>query len=364
MLRIGTPEARAAIAAGAKHADWKVRRLAVNLLRHYQINGAADVAQNLLKDPDPAVRLEAALSTARDPEQRVSTIRENLMGVLQDGVAADRHLRYEAAWHLAKFADVSGLGQLLSSEDADVRLAGLIAIDVACYENFPSKQMALQALAKALENPGKLDQQLLLMVAHLDGDASIVSGLEKLIAREDVPLSTTAKAILVLKAKAGGLSKGLSAAAGKRLIEAVDKGAVKIASPADQLMLFEFLESEGPTPFALKQIGGQLRSNQPALRQAAHVLARKFGPTSRAAGRAALAGGPRPRMPSSRTPSRQLSTVARIEGQPRRANWEKLLSHPDPLVRTEAVRWWRNFRGNSGHDRSARQPGPRAVEAG
>ena len=46
--------------------------------------------------------------------------------------------------------------------DADVRLAGLIAIDVACYENFPTKKIALDALAKALENPGKLDHQLLL----------------------------------------------------------------------------------------------------------------------------------------------------------------------------------------------------------
>ena len=60
-----------------------------------------------------------------------------------------------------------------------------------------------------------------------------------------MPTATIAKAFLVLKAKAGGLSNKLSAAAGKRLIEAVEKGSLKVASPADQLVIFEFLESEG-----------------------------------------------------------------------------------------------------------------------
>ena len=101
-------------------------------------------------------------------------------------------------------ADEKAITKLLTSDDADVRLAGLIAIDVACYENFPTKKAALEALAKALENPGKLDHQLLLTVAQLDGDASIVPALEKLIARDDLPTATVAKAVLVLKAKAGG----------------------------------------------------------------------------------------------------------------------------------------------------------------
>src|SRR5207244_5423957 len=103
---------------------------------------------------------------------------------------------------------------------------------------------------------------------------------EKLIARDDLPTATIAKAVLVLKAKSGGTlaASRLSSAAGKRLIEAVEKGSLKIASPADQLVMFEFLESEGPTPFALKQIEGQLRSNNKDLRLAAHTLARRFGP--------------------------------------------------------------------------------------
>src|SRR6185369_2508333 len=129
-------------------------------------------------------------------------------------------------------------------------------------------------------NPGKLDHQLLLTVAQLDGDASIVPALTQLVARDDLPTATIAKAVLVLKAKSGGslASSKLSAAAGKRLIEAVEKGSLKIATPADQLVIFEFLESEGPTPFALKQVGSQLQSKNAELRLAAHTLARRFGP--------------------------------------------------------------------------------------
>jgi putative heme-binding domain-containing protein len=347
LLRIDTDESRRYFYGGVEHADWRVRRLAFQLMRQHASIPEA-VIMTLDTQKDPAVLVQAALSRRFPGETRTDLIR-----ALTKGAAKDPHLRYEAAWHLARSADEGAVAQLLTahltkllaSDDAEVRLAGLIAIDIACYENFPNKKFALEALAKALENPGKLDQQLLLMVAHLDGDASIVPGLEKLIARDDVPLSTTAKAIIVLKAKAGGLSKGLSAAAGKRLIEAVDKGAVKIATPADQLMLFEFLESEGPTPFALKQVGGQLRSSQPAVRQAAHVLARKFGNAS-----APLA---EPLWPVILSPDSKfedaidmLATVARIEKQPRKQSWEKLLENPDPLVRAESVRWWRNFRGN------------------
>src|SRR5262249_38713652 len=158
------------------------------------------------------------------------------------------------------------------------RLAGLIAVDVACFEGFSTKRVALGALGKALASPGKVDNGLLLTLAQLDGDAWLVPALEKLIASEDLPVARTAKAILVLRAKVGGLAKSLGAAAGKRLVAAVEKGALRIASPADQLTLFEFLEAEGPTPFALKQVGGQLRSRNRELREAAHVLARKFGP--------------------------------------------------------------------------------------
>ncbi len=340
LLRINTDLSRSALAGGMENPDPRVRRLTANLVRRYRLPNADLVTEQLRNDRDPAVRLEAALLLSRSID-----ICGALLDALNHGAAADPHLRYEAAWHLAKHAaaDTGIFARLLASDNADVRLAGLTAIDVACFEEFPTKKLALAALGKALGEPGKLDHGLLLTLARLNGDASLVPALEKLVAREDVPVATTAKALLVLKAKAGNLSKGLGAAAGKRLVAAVEKGALRIASPADQLILFEFLEAEGPTPFALKQVAGQFRSGHAALREAAHTLARKFGPKA-----APLADSLWPVVlaPKARPEEavEALATLARVEAAPRKDAWEKLLTQADPLLRAEAVRWWRAFK--------------------
>lgn len=337
--------------AGATHPDWKVRRLAVNLGRRSAFEHTCSV-----NEKDPAVLLENAIARASTGSREEAIGKGptrgrciELIEALGKGAAADPHLRYETAWHVAKHADLAAFTKLLTSGDPDVRLAGLIAIDVACYENLPTKKTALEALAGTLENPGKLDHQLLLTVAQLGGDASIVPALEKLIARDDLPTATIAKAVLVLKAKSGGsLASGkLSAAAGKRLIEAVEKGSLRIASPADQLVIFEFLESEGPTPFALKQIAGQLQSSNKELRLAAHTLARRFGPKA-----SSLVDPLWPTVLNPKTKFEDaiesLSTIARIEQhkERRRDEWKKLLDHEDRFVRAEAVRWWRKHAGD------------------
>jgi len=336
MLRIDTMESKGLIfLSGLKHDDWKVRRLSYYMTKSYGLFGSG----MFLVDQDPAVNVAAANSV------QATGARGHFLLAIEKGAANDAHLRYESAWHLARHADAESLTKLLTSDDANMRLAGLIAIDVACYENTPSKKAALEALAKALENPGKLDHQLLLMVAQLDGDASIVPGLLTLIARDDLPAATIAKAVLVLKAKSGGnlASAKLSAAAGKRLIAAIENGSLKIASQADQLVMFEFLEAEGPTPFALKQVAGQLQAKDPALKQAAHTLARRFGPKA-----SALADSLWPSVLNPKTKFEDtvdyLSTIARTEAKPNKDSWAKLFASEDPLIRMEAVRWWRNFK--------------------
>jgi putative heme-binding domain-containing protein len=341
LLRMGTANAKAHLAAGTHHPDGKVRRLAINLLRRYQVPSAAVVAAHLARDTDPPVRVEAALALRDSPQ-----IRAALVDALEHGAAGDVHLRYEAGWHLARHTDAETLARLLSSEQADVRLAGLIAIDVACHESFPTKTLALAALGKALANPGPLDPELLLTLAQLNGDAALVPALEKLLIRQELPTATAARAVLLLRAKTGGLSRGLSAAAGKRLIEAVQKGAVRLATPADQLMFFELLEAEGPTDFALKHIAGQLHAGHPQVRQAAHSMARRFGSKSAALANQLWLGilAPKARFEDA---VEDLSTLARIEQSPRKDAWEKLLAHADPLVRTETVRWWRGFKGQA-----------------
>jgi quinoprotein glucose dehydrogenase len=331
--QIGTAEAKAAIAAASSHPDWKVRRLAMNLLRRYQVPSAAEAAQKLAKDPDPAVRVEAAIALASP---------QALIGALRHGAAKDAHLRYEAAWHLANHADEAALLNLLTDPDEALQLAGLIAIDVACYEKLPTRTAALAALGKALTAPGKLDLTLPLQVAQLNGDASLAPALEKLVARQDVPVGVIAKGLLVLKSKTGSYGKAVEKGAAKRFVEAVEKGAIKVTTPSDQLLLFEFLDMEGPTPFALKQINGQLHAKNKELRLAAHTLARRFGPPA-----SSLAERLWPSVLSPKTKFEDaiesLSTIARVEKSPNKDQWELLLKHDDPLVRMETVRWWRRF---------------------
>jgi putative membrane-bound dehydrogenase-like protein len=339
LLRIGTPEAKARIAAGVGHPDWRVRRLALNLLRRHQIPGAEAVARAAGKDVDPAVRVEAALVHAKSDDVRAA-----LVETLRTDAGQDAHLRYEAAWHLARHADEASVRALLADDSADVRLAGLIAIDVACYENFPTKKLALAALGQALQTPGQLDLNLALHVAQLNGDASLAPALTKLVARADLPVGVIAKALLVLRSKTGGLSRDLEGAAAKRFVEAVEKGALKVTSTADQLLLFEFLEAAGPTDFALKQIAGQVRTGQPATRSAALLLARKFGHKSAPVADALWPGVFNPKTKPDDA-AEYLATLAAIEAKPRQENWQKLLGGTDPLLRTEAVRWWRSFKG-------------------
>src|SRR5262249_23719595 len=150
-----------------------------------------------------------------------------LLDALRSGAGKDAHLRYEAAWHLAKHTDEAGLKALLADEDEGVRLAGLIAVDVACHENFPTKKTPLAVLGPALQAPGKLDLNLALQIAQLNGDASLAPALTQLVARDDLPVGVIAKALLVLRSKAGGFGKGLEEKAAKRFVEAVEKGALK-----------------------------------------------------------------------------------------------------------------------------------------
>ncbi|MEK6233624.1 MAG: hypothetical protein N2C14_02845, partial [Planctomycetales bacterium] len=145
LLRINTARSKQAIAKGALHSDWRVRRLAINLLRRHDLPDADKVAAQLAKDPDPAVRVEAAFA-----RKDAGSIRSAILDALRNGAAEDPHLRYEAAWRLAKHAGADDFSDLLADPDESMRLAGLIAMDAALYERFPSREFALNALSSAL----------------------------------------------------------------------------------------------------------------------------------------------------------------------------------------------------------------------
>ncbi len=111
------------------HRDWRVRRLALQLLREMGTQKKVDL-QKLLVDRDPAVRLEAALGF------RVAATRcAALVKALRGGAARIRRLRFVAALELAHHGQREHFAALLADEDSDVRLAGLTALDEAFYES-------------------------------------------------------------------------------------------------------------------------------------------------------------------------------------------------------------------------------------
>jgi putative membrane-bound dehydrogenase-like protein len=339
LVRIGTPEAKTALASGAKHSDGQVRRLAINLLRRYQVPAAAEVAKQLAKDDDPAVRVAAALARAESDQVRVA-----LRDALAHGAAADVHLRYEAAWHLAKHADKDAFADLLRAKDANLRLAGLIALDAACYENFPTKADALRTLAEALADPKSTDLDHLLTLARMNWDKSLTPSLEALLKRGETASAVTARVLVLLRSKSATVPQPVLAAAGKRLLDAVDRGTYQLGSAVDASLYLEFLEAEGPTASGLSQLGRLLTSGPNEARQAAHALARKFGPKA-----ASLAETLWPRLHDTRGRPEErielLATLARLDAKSNPERWEKLLADPQAGVRNEAVRWWRVFKG-------------------
>ena len=329
LVRLGTEPAKSALLDGSRNSDPKVRRLALDLGQRFQVPRLREVAESLRKDADPAVRLQAAIALGTS---------QPLLDALNNGGAKDVHLRYQTAAALAKVANLAELNSLLSSSDADIRLAGLIAIDVACWENHPTKQAALDALAQVLEgkNADGLVNAVFLVQQH--GDKAMLPVLEKLILRDDLPTAVTGKAMVAYR----GLAGKLPAVAGKRFLDAIQKGTIPLTTPADHFALLDVLESEGPTPASLDQLAKEVRGKDMKVKPAALALARRFGPKS-----APLAAA---LWPTVFTPAKGddtldvLSTVAVIQSPAPAEMWTKLLQSADPLLRTDAVRWWRSFK--------------------
>jgi putative membrane-bound dehydrogenase-like protein len=329
LVRIGTEPAKAALVDGVKNPDAKIRRLALDLGQRFQVARLGEVAESLRKDTDPAVRLQSALVLGTSPA---------LLDALNNGGAKDVHLRYQTAAALAKVANADELSSLLSSSDPDVRLAGLIAIDVACWESYPTKAAAIAALSQMLTGKGSDDLVHAIFLVQQHGDKTMLPVLEKLFVRDDLSTAVTGKAMVAYR----GLAGKLPAVAGKRFLDAIQKGTIALATPADHFALLDVLESEGPTQASLDQLAKEVRGKDMKVKPAALALARRFGPKS-----AGLVAG---LWPSIFAPAKGedtldvLSTIAVIQAPAVPEMWTKLLSSPDPLLRTDAVRWWRSFK--------------------
>ena len=61
LVRINSQQSKQAITAGAKHGDWKVRRLTLKLLTRYEVPSASAVARSLTKDSNASVRIATVI---------------------------------------------------------------------------------------------------------------------------------------------------------------------------------------------------------------------------------------------------------------------------------------------------------------
>lgn len=339
LVRIGTAKAHAVIASGSKNADWRVRRLALELVRRYEIKGADRLAQELSKDEDPAVRVKAAQARGTSTDRA-----SDLLAALEAGAAGDPHLRYEACWHLAENAgkDAALFKKLLASEKPDLRLAGLIALDVAAWEKFDSAATASQLLAGEIENTAADDHELIMLLARFHADATHVNALQKLLDNKKTPPRATAQALLLLRSLSRSGSAKLDPSVVQRFLDAVQSGAVPIRSADEKLLVLDILEGEGPTPFALQRLGAGLLDRDGRVKSAAHDLAWRWGPKANSIADLVWTRLLQPRT-SRADRLAYLGTLTRIEADPNLDNWTKLLADGDPLVVSDAVRSWRAF---------------------
>jgi putative heme-binding domain-containing protein len=326
----------AAIDSGVKHGDWRVRRLAINLLRRYGVEKADAVAAQLAGDADPAVRVAAARARVR-PEERCAAA----VAALKSGAASDVHLRYEAASILAPVIDEATLTSLVRDSDPNLRLAGLIAID-------RESPAARAVLARSIADPGPTETDLLLDLAQLHRSPEVLEGLRGLVRRNDLPAGVTGRALLVLRAMTNKKGDVVDGEAVRRFLKAVEAGEIVIKSPRDAITLLELLETDGPSPFALQTIGRMLVEIDGGVREAAHRLARLHGTKASSLADAiwARVGDPQDKRPPADRLA-DLTTLMAVEAEPKVDNWARLLTEGDPLLVADAVRSWRQFAGNA-----------------
>jgi putative heme-binding domain-containing protein len=358
LSRIATPEARAALAAGAAHPEWKVRRLAVQLLRRHAAAELPAVAERLARDADPAVRLEAIRGLA-DP----AAVRAALAAMAGTSAVDDDHLRYELAWLMARDVDPPTLRSLLAADSDAVRRLGELVIDIAAHEKFPGYERALAELRDRLAAAPAEQIDALLALARMHGTSELVPALARIAARTDLPPAIAGRAVLAIRGFAA-VPPEVLADVGGRFLEAVATGAVAPQSTADWLLVFDLLEQAGPTDAALRQIGSQLAARDATVRERAHAIARAFGTKGAAlaeqAARVALQKGQPPEIRSD-----AVITLAAVESPARPDRWAPLLDSDDAFLRREALRWWRLFKASPGREEATAmllERAPRLVE--
>ena len=337
------------------HDDWRVRRLAVQLLREMGKQEAEDL-RKLTNDPDPAVRLEAALSL-RDAPPRCTALVQALSG----GAAKIRRLRFKAALELARFGQDEHFAALLADEDPDVQLAGLIALDEAFYESSKGFKTphpeavapaltARKVLARFIAQPGTLDAAALLDLARRWPHASLKTAVDEIVMTRltaaEVTASEFAQGLDALKRMKLPISPEIHKTRIRLLYGAVEK---EISQARDKLALLKVLEAGAVMAEDLPLLKRFSTDANPDVRAKAGSLiaARHTGDPAAVTFCRDLASSDSAGL-SQRLDA--LVTLTKLEKTPNEDNWEQLLLSTQQEVVLAALRGLQNSA-----DRSAAQ---------
>ncbi len=340
LRRSGWASAGKQIRKACSHDDWRVRRLAVQILREMGKQENENL-RKLLNDSDPAVQLEAALSF-REAAARCTA----MVQTLHNGAAKIRRLRFMAALEIARFGQDEHFAALLTDEDPDVQFAGLIALDEAFYESSKGFKVphaeqgknelqaeddtpastARRVLARFIAAPGTLDVAVLLDLARRWPHSSLKNAVNeivntRLMAAEVTPsefaqgLDALKRMELpmrnpdILKARIrlldGALEKDISQTTEKiALLNVLQAGDVRAG---ELILLKRFLTDENAN---VRAKAGNLIGTRYADEEAAVTFCRDLA-LNESAGLAQRLDA--------------LATLTKLEKIPDKRNWEKLL---------------------------------------
>jgi putative membrane-bound dehydrogenase-like protein len=253
---------------GLQHSDWRVRRLAVQLLREQDVHSAA--LQQLVDDPDPAVQLEVAIGLPVQADR----VRATAMS-LRTGAAKSQRLRYRAALEVARQGEQTDFENLLSDVDAEVRLAGLIALDEAFHEGV-REEAARGALVGLISQPGNSPLEELLAVAERWPHPSLAQPVI-LALKRDLSVQETIRGVAVLRRLKLSPTRDTWGDALDRFWHRVANNEVPLVTHDDKLGTLAILALDQLQPDMFVLLGRLMRDEDPEVRAETHHVLTTIG---------------------------------------------------------------------------------------
>jgi len=322
---------------GLEHPDGRVRRLAVALL--HERKESTKSIRRLLDDPDPTVRVEAAIACLSQ-----DTGLGAVVNALKTGAASSSRLRYRAALAIARGGKEEDFELLLRDTDTCVQQAGLIALDEAFHERVQA-EAARNVLGKLIvESNGSLLNELLAIGQrwpHASLRRPVIAALNR-----DIPATPVFRGLSMLERLGLSLKDERVNRLLSRFWKRLASGELRLADSEEKLGALRILTSGQVWPDVIVVWGRLLRDTRPEVRAEAHRVLTTIG-----IGNSACVNLCRSLIKdTSAALGYRLETIvslSKIELKLSVPFWSELLNSPQPLTTLVAVR---SLRSHADHD--------------